>query len=178
MDHVVRGPDGTRDHRPRPARTSAASPSPPAGARAAAAAGQVPRLRLVARRSLPALRDQVAAALAAARYTGWEGLLREQREYLDEFWASADVEVDGDAELQQAVRFALFHVLQAGARAERRPIPAKGLTGPGYDGHTFWDTETFCCRCSPTPSPTPRRTRCAGASRPCRWPASGPSSSA
>jgi len=46
-------------------------------------------------------------------------------------------------ELQRAVRFALFHTLQAGARGERRPIPAKGLTGPGYDGHTFWDTEAF-----------------------------------
>ncbi len=41
------------------------------------------------------------------------------------------------------MRFALFHVLQAGARAERRPIPAKGLTGTGYDGHAFWDTEMF-----------------------------------
>ena len=38
----------------------------------------------------------------------------------------------------------MFHVLQAGARAERRAIGAKGLTGEGYDGHTFWDTETFC----------------------------------
>ena len=43
----------------------------------------------------------------------------------------ADVEIDGDDELQQAVRFALFHTLQAGARAEQRAIPAKGLTGPG-----------------------------------------------
>jgi alpha,alpha-trehalose phosphorylase len=95
------------------------------------------------RRSLPAVHDQVRAALAAARYTGWDGLVAEQRGYLDDFWAAADVEIDGDAELQQAVRFATFHVLQAGARAERRAIGAKGLTGPGYDGHTFWDTETF-----------------------------------
>jgi len=94
-------------------------------------------------RSLPALRDQVAAGLTGAMHTGWEGLIDEQRAYLDEFWARADVEVEGDDELQQAVRFALFHVLQAGARAEQRPIPAKGLTGPGYDGHCFWDTETF-----------------------------------
>ncbi|MBV9652731.1 MAG: glycoside hydrolase family 65 protein, partial [Pseudonocardiales bacterium] len=49
----------------------------------------------------------------------------------------------GDTEIQQAVRFALFHLVQAGARAERQPIAAKGLTGPGYDGHAFWDTETF-----------------------------------
>jgi alpha,alpha-trehalose phosphorylase len=94
-------------------------------------------------RSLPAVRDQVWAALTTARQTGWDGLLAEQRAYLDDFWDRADVEIDGDTEVQQAARFALFHVLQAGARAENRAIPAKGLTGPGYDGHSFWDTESF-----------------------------------
>jgi alpha,alpha-trehalose phosphorylase len=96
-----------------------------------------------ARRSAPALRSQVAAALSGAKQTGWHGLLAEQRAFLDDFWATADVEIEGDAELQQAVRFGLFHVLQAGARGESRAIPAKGLTGPGYDGHSFWDSETF-----------------------------------
>ncbi|MDA2894055.1 glycoside hydrolase family 65 protein [Mycolicibacterium sp. BiH015] len=94
-------------------------------------------------RSRPALRDQVAAAIAGARYTGWQGLLDAQREYLDDFWDCADVEVHGDADCQQAVRFGLFHVLQASARAERRAIAGKGLTGTGYDGHAFWDTEGF-----------------------------------
>jgi alpha,alpha-trehalose phosphorylase len=94
-------------------------------------------------RSVPALRDQVAAALAAARHTGWAGMLAEQREYLDRFWEGADVHVDGDPEIQQAVRFSIFQILQAGARAEGRAIPAKGLTGPGYDGHAFWDTESY-----------------------------------
>ncbi len=94
-------------------------------------------------RSRSAIHDQVMAALSAARLTGWEGLLAEQRTFLDDFWGRADVELEGDPEIQQAVRFALFHVLQAGARAEHRPIPAKGLTGPGYDGHAFWDTEIF-----------------------------------
>ncbi|GAA3494820.1 glycosyl hydrolase family 65 protein [Streptomyces prasinosporus] len=94
-------------------------------------------------RSRPAMSDQVEAALAAAAHSGWRGLLDEQRAYLDDFWSRADVEVDGDEEIQQAVRFALFHVLQAGARAEGRAIPAKGLTGSGYDGHAFWDTEVF-----------------------------------
>jgi alpha,alpha-trehalose phosphorylase len=94
-------------------------------------------------RSKPALLDQTVGALAAAQLIGWDGLLAEQRAYLDEFWDGADVEVDGDAEIQQAVRFGLFHILQAGARAEYRPIAAKGLTGTGYDGHTFWDTEMF-----------------------------------
>jgi alpha,alpha-trehalose phosphorylase len=94
-------------------------------------------------RSLTAVRDQVWAALSGARQAGWDGLLAEQRAYLDDFWKNADVEIDGDTEVQQAVRFGLFHVLQAGARAENRAIPAKGLTGPGYDGHAFWDTESF-----------------------------------
>jgi alpha,alpha-trehalose phosphorylase len=94
-------------------------------------------------RSMPALRDQVDAALAAARRTGWEGLAAAQRAYLDDVWARADVEVEGDPQLQQAVRFALFQLVQAAARAEQRAIPAKGLTGRGYDGHTFWDMDTY-----------------------------------
>lgn len=90
-----------------------------------------------------ALRDRVETAVSTAMRLGWEGLAREQREYLDDFWGAADVEIEGDALLQQAVRFALFQVLQAAARAEVRSIPGKGLTGPGYEGHTFWDAETF-----------------------------------
>jgi len=96
-----------------------------------------------ATRSKEALRDQVDGALVTASGTGWEGLLLEQRTFLDDFWQNADVEIDGDDEIQQAARFSLFHVLQSGARGERRAIPAKGLTGTGYDGHAFWDTETF-----------------------------------
>jgi alpha,alpha-trehalose phosphorylase len=109
------------------------------------------RLRLVkllaygwsSERSTDALRDQAAAALSEARHSGWDGLTHSQRKYLDAFWERADIQIDGDLELQQAVRFSVFHVLQAGARAEQRAIAAKGLTGPGYDGHTFWDTEMF-----------------------------------
>jgi alpha,alpha-trehalose phosphorylase len=143
MDHLVQGPEGTETR----------GESEPDLARLTVAAvlerGQC--LRLIkflaygwsAQRSLPAIRDQVEGALAMARHRGWEGLLADQRAYLDDFWRRADVEIEGDPELQHAVRFALFQVLQAGARAERRAIPAKGLTGPGYDGHTFWDMETF-----------------------------------
>jgi alpha,alpha-trehalose phosphorylase len=94
-------------------------------------------------RSVSALDDQVAGALFLARHTGFEGLLAGQREYLDDFWDRADVEVGGDPKVQQAVRFSLWQVLQAGARTEKRAIAAKGLTGPGYDGHAFWDTEMY-----------------------------------
>ena len=143
MDHLVEGPDNKE--------TSIES-APDVG-RVTIAADLAPgeRLRVVkflaygssSRRSLAAVRDAAVAALAEARHTGWDGLLESQRAYLDDFWRRADVELEGDTELQQAVRFALFHTLQAGARAEQRAIGAKGLTGPGYDGHTFWDTERF-----------------------------------
>jgi alpha,alpha-trehalose phosphorylase len=89
------------------------------------------------------MRDQVAAALVAARAAGWDTLLAEQRGYLDKFWQNADVELDGAPELQQGVRFSLFHIISSSARAEGRAIPAKGLTGTGYDGHSFWDTELY-----------------------------------
>src|SRR3712207_6663225 len=94
-------------------------------------------------RSMPALRDQADAALAAAKRAGWEGLLAGQRAYLDDVRSRADVEVDGDPRLQQALRFALFQVVQAAARAEQRAVPAKGLTARGYDGHAFWDMDTY-----------------------------------
>ena len=94
-------------------------------------------------RSLRALSDQTGAALLSARHAGWDALADEQRAALDLFWACSDVEIEDAPEIQQAVRFALFHTLQSGLRAEQRAIPAKGLTGPGYDGHAFWDTEAF-----------------------------------
>nr|WP_221378808.1 glycosyl hydrolase family 65 protein [Actinoplanes polyasparticus] len=90
--------------------------------------------------------DQVVADRDAAARDGFDTLAAEQRAYLDDFWAGADVEVDGDPDIQQAVRFGLFHVLQAGAQAGPHPIPAKGLTGNGYDGHTLWDTEAYVLR--------------------------------
>ncbi|WP_173923040.1 glycoside hydrolase family 65 protein [Agromyces sp. Marseille-P2726] len=93
--------------------------------------------------SAPALRDRAEGAVADAMQDGWKGLAAGQRERLDDYWTCADVEVDGEPRLQQAVRFALFHVFQAAARAELRSVPGKGLTGAGYEGHTFWDFEAF-----------------------------------
>jgi alpha,alpha-trehalose phosphorylase len=143
MEHLVEGPDGYEcsceafEDLARMQVTADLAPGKP--------------LRIVkliaygwsAERSGPALRDQVGAAGAAAKHRGWDGLVADQREYMDSFWSRADVEIEGDPELQQAIRFGLFHTLQAGARGEQRAIAAKGLTGPGYDGHTFWDTEMF-----------------------------------
>jgi alpha,alpha-trehalose phosphorylase len=96
-----------------------------------------------AHQSVDWLRDQVDASLENALAQGFDGLAKRQRDVLDDYWERADVEIEGDPEVQQALRFAQFHLLQAAARAEGRAIPAKGLTGPGYDGHAFWDTEAF-----------------------------------
>lgn len=109
------------------------------------------------RRSLPAVRAQVEAALASAKRSGWNGLRTAQREYLDRFWEHADVEIDGDATMQQAVRFALFHVLQSAARTEQRAVPAKALTGRGYDGHSFWDMDAYLLRVLTYVAPTAAR---------------------
>lgn len=143
MDHLVEGPDGTV--------TESESEDDLARVTVSTHLQEGEKLRIVkfiaygwsSRRSLPALRDQATAALAAAMRIGWDGLVESQRQYLDDFWERADVELDGDPALQQAIRFALFSVLQAAARAEGRAIPAKGLTGRGYDGHSFWDMETY-----------------------------------
>jgi alpha,alpha-trehalose phosphorylase len=143
MDHVVDGPPGTD--------VTAESAEDLGRVTVTADVPSGQRLRIVkflaygwsGQRSQPAVRAQVEGALAEARHTGWDGLVDAQRAALDDFWGRADIEIEGDAGLQQAVRFAMFHVLQAGARGEQRAIPGKGLTGPGYDGHTFWDTEMY-----------------------------------
>jgi alpha,alpha-trehalose phosphorylase len=143
IDHLVDGPEGTA--------TEAESGENLGRVTVTTRVEPGQRLRLVkliaygwsSQRSLPELRDQVEAALASGRHTGWDGLAADQRDYLDEYWDRADVEIEGDPELQQAVRFAQLHIIQAAARAEGRAIGAKGLTGTGYDGHTFWDTEAF-----------------------------------
>ncbi len=67
----------------------------------------------------------------------------EQRRFLEDFWERSDVIVEGAPLLQQAVRFNLFQLAQASARVEGYGIPAKGLTGRGYEGHYFWDAEIY-----------------------------------
>ena len=94
-----------------------------------------------------ALLDAVRADLEQARSTGWEVLAAEQRAYLDDFWQHTDVQIEGRgkeaATLQRGVRFNLFHLLQSTGRDGRTNIAAKGLTGEGYEGHYFWDTEIY-----------------------------------
>ncbi|QBE47823.1 glycoside hydrolase family 65 protein [Leucobacter triazinivorans] len=80
--------------------------------------------------------ESVAAEPPAAR---WD----DQRRFLDGFWARSDVRVEAEPGVQQAIRWNLFQLAQASARADGRGIAAKGLTGSGYSGHYFWDSEVY-----------------------------------
>ena len=83
---------------------------------------------------------------------GFPQLLATQEQYMNDFWRRSDVRVKDvredrvkrtTVEIQQAIRFNLFHILQASARAENAGVPAKGMTGQAYEGHYFWDTEIY-----------------------------------
>ena len=89
------------------------------------------------------LADRCSRTLERAESDGVEQIVDEQRVWLDEFWASADIELSGDDRAQQALRWNLYQLAQASARTHQQGIAAKGVTGGGYDGHYFWDTEVY-----------------------------------
>ena len=89
------------------------------------------------------LTDRCERTLDRASQHSVEQLHAEQRAWYDAFWAASDVEVPHDDVLQQAIRFNLLTLAQASARADRQGVPAKGVTGSGYEGHYFWDSEIY-----------------------------------
>ncbi|MFD2922840.1 glycoside hydrolase family 65 protein [Halobacillus naozhouensis] len=70
-------------------------------------------------------------------------LFHKQKEYMVQFWRHGDVRVGGDFKLQEGLRFNLYHLLQSVGRDSYSNISAKGLSGEGYEGHYFWDTEIY-----------------------------------
>lgn len=83
--------------------------------------------------------------LKEAECKGYRTLLQESREVWEAIWKKQDIVIDSrEDDAQLAVRFALYH-LQIMVRKEdnRVGIGAKALSGEGYKGHSFWDTETF-----------------------------------
>ncbi len=96
-------------------------------------------------RGIPAqeLADRCHRTLTRARSVGVAQLYAEQQGWLDGFWAHSDIEVVGDPAAQQAIRWNLFQLAQASARTHEQGIAAKAVTGGGYDGHYFWDTEVY-----------------------------------
>jgi alpha,alpha-trehalose phosphorylase len=89
------------------------------------------------------LADRCHRTLQRAEADGFSLIMTEQRAWLDDFWERSDVELLGDEAGQQAVRWNLFQLAQASAQTQEQGIAAKGVTGGGYEGHYFWDTETY-----------------------------------
>jgi len=89
------------------------------------------------------LSDRCRRTLDRVRDNGFEHYHDKQRAWLETFWRDADVEVEGQPHIQQAVRWCLFQLAQATARSDQLGIAAKGVTGSGYEGHYFWDTEVY-----------------------------------
>ncbi len=89
------------------------------------------------------LSDRCARTLDRSHRHGVDRHHGDQREWYDHFWRRADVVVEGERATQQAIRFNVFSLAQAAARSDQQGVPAKGLTGSGYEGHYFWDTEVY-----------------------------------
>ena len=89
------------------------------------------------------LTDRCRRTLDRVRDKGIDYYHDRQRAWLDEFWRDSDVVIEGQPAVQQAIRWCLFQLAQATARADQLGIPAKGVTGSGYEGHYFWDTEIY-----------------------------------
>ena len=92
----------------------------------------------------PTAGDAARAKLTAAQHVGWRGVVAEHEAAWADRWRSSDVEIEGDAGAQQALRFAVYHLNSAANPADERvSIGARALTGDDYLGHVFWDTEIF-----------------------------------
>ncbi len=88
-------------------------------------------------------RRAAVGRLRRAREVGFDGLLCEHRRRWASRWADSDVTIDGDAELQRAVRFALFHLMASVAEEGEAAVGARGLSGGAYRGHVFWDSDVY-----------------------------------
>ena len=89
------------------------------------------------------LADRCDRSLDRARNAGTAAFLGAQRDWLDAFWKRTDVVLPGQPVLQQAIRWNLFQLAQASMRADGQGVAAKGVSGSGYGGHYFWDTEVY-----------------------------------
>jgi alpha,alpha-trehalose phosphorylase len=89
------------------------------------------------------LADRCTRTLERAEEDGLEQLFADQEQWLDGFWSNSDIVLRGDDRAQQALRWNLFQLAQASARTQEQGIAAKAVTGGGYDGHYFWDSEVY-----------------------------------
>src|SRR5262249_23234588 len=112
-------------------------------------AGQVAEFdRLVAVARADAADDdpipRARAALARNQAAGWRATLATHEAAWDARWIASDVVIDGDEPMQQALRFAVYHLPScANPEDERVSVGPRALTGDAYLGHVFWDTEIY-----------------------------------
>jgi maltose phosphorylase len=84
-------------------------------------------------------------AMLKGGLSAFDKALEQQRKYWDLFWKNADIRIEGDPVNQQGIRFCIFQMQQTyNGYDPSNNIGAKGLTGEAYNGHAFWDTETYC----------------------------------
>lgn len=95
--------------------------------------------------SLNTLREQSLTALKEDRLKGYNALFEESVAKWKEKWSNMEIHIESENEFDQlAIRFAHYHLMtMTPAHDNRFGIAAKGLTGEGYKGHSFWDTEVF-----------------------------------
>ena len=86
---------------------------------------------------------KVVDDLMTASRQGLDYYYKAQRKYMLNFWTNCEMEIDGDDNTNSAVAFNMYQLLQSAAKDEYASIAAKGMSGEGYEGHYFWDTETF-----------------------------------
>jgi alpha,alpha-trehalose phosphorylase len=89
------------------------------------------------------LADRAALTLHRARTSGSDAATADHQREVADFWDHSEVVWEGTTAAQQALHFNLFTMMQASMRSEGHGVPAKGLTGTGYEGHCFWDTEAY-----------------------------------
>ncbi len=81
--------------------------------------------------------------LDTLRRRGIKSLLDDQRSAWQQRWNHADIEIVGDPDMTRLLRFAIFHLISSVACSDEAPVGARGLSGPAYSGHVFWDSDVF-----------------------------------
>ncbi|USH00677.1 glycoside hydrolase family 65 protein [Thermococcus argininiproducens] len=89
------------------------------------------------------LKEEVLGELKEAVGLGFGKLYEEHREYWNDIWKKAKIEIEGDDEAEKGLNFSLFHLIQSLPRDSNISLTARGIHGFGYRGHVFWDTEIY-----------------------------------
>lgn len=88
-------------------------------------------------------RKQAELEMTQVLDLGLPALYRKQMQYLSAFWKNCRVEIEGDPELNQAIHYSLYQLIQAVGKDPYCCVAPKGLSGDGYEGQYFWDSEMY-----------------------------------